>query len=101
MANFIAVMNVEELPPGKGTTVTVEGEDVAVFNVDGHVYAIDDSCAHAGASLGQGRFEDTFVTCRAHGLKFDVTTGKVVGNPAVGVATYEAKIEAGEILVSV
>jgi 3-phenylpropionate/trans-cinnamate dioxygenase ferredoxin subunit len=100
MANFIAVMNIEELPPGKGTTVTVEGKDVAVFNVDGHAYAMDDSCAHAGASLGWGRLEGTFVTCRAHGLKFDVTTGKVVGNPAVCVATYEAKIEAGKILVS-
>jgi nitrite reductase/ring-hydroxylating ferredoxin subunit len=100
MANFVEVMNVEELPPGKGTTVTVEGKDVAVFNVSGRVYAIDDSCAHAGASLGWGRFEDRVVTCRAHGLKFDVTTGKVVGNPSVGVPTYEAKIEAGKILVS-
>jgi len=101
MANFIAVRPIEELPPGKGTTITVEGKDVAVFNVGGHVYAIDDSCAHAGASLGWGRFEDKFVTCRAHGLKYDVTTGKVVGNPSVGVATYEVKVEAGKILVAI
>lgn len=101
MSPFVEVLKVDELPPGKGTTVTVEGRDVAVFNVDGQVYAIDDSCAHAGASLGWGRFEGNIVTCRAHGMKFDVTTGKVVGNSAVGVTKYEAKVEAGKILVSI
>ncbi len=101
MSNFIEVMNLDALPAGKGTTVTVDGRDVAIFNVDGHIYAIDDSCAHAGASLGWGRFEGNVVTCRAHGMKFDVTTGKVVGNPVVGVAKYDAKVEAGNILVSI
>ena len=52
MSAFVEVLKLDELPPGKGTTVTAEGRDVAVFNVDGQVYAIDDSCAHAGASLG-------------------------------------------------
>lgn len=101
MPNFVEVMRVDQLPPGKGSTVTIEGKDVAVFNVDGQVYAIDDSCAHAGASLGWGSLKDKVVTCRAHGLKYDVTTGRVVGNPAVGVAKYEAKVEAGKILVSI
>jgi nitrite reductase/ring-hydroxylating ferredoxin subunit len=101
VADFVEVLKLDDLPPGKGTTVTVDGRDVAVFNLDGQVYAIDDSCAHAGASLGWGRFEGKVVTCRAHGMKFDVTTGKVVGNPAVGVAKYQAKVEAGKILVSI
>jgi nitrite reductase/ring-hydroxylating ferredoxin subunit len=100
MPNFVEAMNIDELPPGKCTSVTVEGKEVALFNVGGQVYATADACAHAGASLGWGRFEDKFVTCRAHGMKYDVTTGKVVGNPAMGVRKYETKVEAGKILVS-
>ena len=101
MTNFVATIDVTALPVGKSTTVTVEGKDVALFNVAGEIFAIDDSCAHAGASLGSGRLEGNVVTCRAHGLRFDVATGKVVGHPAVGVERYLARVEGGKILVSV
>jgi len=101
MPHFIEAITLDEVPPGRGTTVTVEGKEVALFNVGGQIYATDDSCAHAGASLGWGRLDGKVVTCRAHGLRFDVTTGKVVGNDAIGVRTYPTKLEAGKILVGV
>lgn len=100
MSDYAAVLDLSELPPGKSTTVTVDGRDVALYNVEGEVYATADACAHAGSSLGWGILEGKVVKCRAHGMLFDVTTGKVVGNPEVGVKSYPAKVEDGKILVS-
>jgi len=54
MADFVAVAHLDQLPPGRGMTVTVRGLAVAIFNVAGTVYAMEDACRHAGASLGGG-----------------------------------------------
>jgi 3-phenylpropionate/trans-cinnamate dioxygenase ferredoxin subunit len=69
MAEFVEVMRLEELPPGKGTMVTVAGKDVALFNVDGTIYAMEDSCLHQGLSLGTSQLEGKVVTCRGHGWR--------------------------------
>jgi Rieske [2Fe-2S] domain len=68
MANYLEVADVEQLPPGRGTVVTVEGKDVALFNVDGTVYAIEDACLHHGMSLGTSKLEGKIVTCRGRCL---------------------------------
>ena len=99
MANYVEVANVEQLPPGRGTVVTVEGKDVALFNVDGTVYAIEDACLHHGMSLGTSKLEGKIVTCRSHGWRYDVTTGSTVHVPGYGVATFPVKVEDGKILV--
>ena len=91
---------VEQVPPGTGTTVKVAGKEVAIFNVDGVVYAIGDSCSHAAASLGAGKLNGKIVTCRAHGLRYDVTTGQVTTG-GFGVASYPAKVADGKILIAV
>jgi nitrite reductase/ring-hydroxylating ferredoxin subunit len=54
MADFVEVAKLDQLAPGQGMTVTVRGVPVALFNVDGTLYAIDDTCLHAGVSLGTG-----------------------------------------------
>jgi 3-phenylpropionate/trans-cinnamate dioxygenase ferredoxin subunit len=100
MPEFIEAARVDQIPPGTGTMVTVAGKDVAIFNVDGDVYAIGDSCPHAGASLGAGRLNGRIVTCRAHGLRYDVTTGQVTTG-GFGVATYPTKVVDGTILIAV
>jgi nitrite reductase/ring-hydroxylating ferredoxin subunit len=99
--NFIEAMQLEELPPGRGTTVTIAGKEVALFNVDGTVYAMDDSCLHHGVSLGTSTLEGKIVTCRGHGWKYDVTTGGTLHVPDYGVATYPVKVVDGKILVAV
>jgi nitrite reductase/ring-hydroxylating ferredoxin subunit len=100
MAEFIEAARLDQIPPGTGTTVKVAGQEVAIFNVDGDVYAIGDSCAHAGASLGAGRLNDRIVTCPGHGMRYDVTTGQVT-NDGFGVASYPAKVVDGKILIAV
>jgi nitrite reductase/ring-hydroxylating ferredoxin subunit len=101
MPNYIQVANLEQLPPGRGTTVSIEGKDIALFNVDGIVYAIDDACLHQGLSLGTSKLEGNIVTCSGHGWKYDVTTGSTYPVPGVGVAAYAVKVDGGRIMVSV
>jgi nitrite reductase/ring-hydroxylating ferredoxin subunit len=101
MANYVAVADVEQLPPGRGTVVTIEGKDIALFNVDGTVYAIEDTCLHQGGSLGTSKLEGKIVTCRGHGWKYDVTTGSTQGVPGFGVAAYPVKVVEGKILVAI
>jgi nitrite reductase/ring-hydroxylating ferredoxin subunit len=100
MADFVDVARLDEIPLGTSKVVRIVDKDVALFNVDGNIYAIADSCAHAGASLGAGKLNGTIVTCRAHGLRYDVTTGQVTTG-GFGVAAYPVKVVDGKIMVAV
>jgi len=87
MADFVEVARLDQLPPGKGMTVTVGVKNLALFNLDGTVYAMDDACLHAGISLGSGRLAGKIVICWAHGWRYDVTTGSAMTVPGYGVAS--------------
>lgn len=100
MADFIEAARVDELPPGRGTRVVVAGRDVALFNVDGTVYAMDDSCLHRRQSLGCSRLEGKIVTCRGHGMRYDVTTGRLASDTGWGVASYPVEVVDGKIMVA-
>jgi len=97
---FIRVAKVGEIPPGAVKVVRIDEQDVAVFNVDGAFYAIDDVCTHDGGPLAEGTLEGPIVECPRHGAKFDVRNGAVMAMPAtVPVPTYAVRIENGEIQV--
>jgi len=100
MAEFVEAVRVDQIPPGTGITIKVADKEIAVFNVDGNFYALGDSCPHAGASLGSGKLNGRIVTCRAHGLRYDVTTGQVTTG-GFGVARYPAKVVDGKILIAI
>ncbi len=97
---FTVVARLDEVPPGRGSSFTVGERQIAIFNVDGIVYAMDDSCLHKGASPGNGQLNGKVVTCRAHGWRYDVTTGSTMASPGYGVTAYPAKIVDGKILVA-
>ena len=101
MDEFIEVAGLDQVPPGAGSCFTVAGREVAVFNIEGIIYAMDDSCLHKGASLGSGKLEGKVVTCRAHGWRYDVTTGSTVNVPGYGVAAYPAKIVGEKIMIKI
>ena len=71
---------------GQGKTFTIGGLQIAMFNIDGEVFAFDDECPHVGASLGTGKLEGKLVTCPAHDWQFDVTNMENVLLPT-GVMT--------------
>lgn len=65
--------------PGARSYLRLEDMTIALFNVDGAIYAIDDSCPHAGSSLLGGKLDGRMIQCPAHGLKFDLATGCMRG----------------------
>jgi 3-phenylpropionate/trans-cinnamate dioxygenase ferredoxin subunit len=73
MANWVKIAEIGSISLGGGKAFEVDGLSVAVFNVNGTLYAIDDSCPHQGSSLAMGKLEGCTVTCRSHGMKVNVT----------------------------
>ena len=92
---------VEDVPVGEGRVVSAEGRDLALFNVDGAFYAIDNACIHRGGPLGEGDLEGRFVSCPWHAWRWDVTTGANVNNPAIALGCYPVVEEGGAIFVEV
>src|SRR5579863_8555058 len=101
MDNFVETIALSRLPIGKCMVVRIADKDVALFNVDGNVYATSDACAHAGASLGSGKLQGTAVTCRAHGFRYDVINGNCLNIQGLRISTYLVKISDGKIFVAV
>ena len=97
---FIEVAKQSDIKPGNGKTVNIKGIAIAIFNVNGDFYAIDNTCPHRGGPLGEGELNGNVVTCPLHGWQFDVTTGKNVMLPQ-NVKTYKTKVENGNIFVEV
>ncbi|MDP9238613.1 MAG: non-heme iron oxygenase ferredoxin subunit [Chloroflexota bacterium] len=94
------VAKVSDTPPGTITVHEVDGKRIALCNVNGRFYAIDDVCTHDGGSLDQGELEGELVECPRHGAKFDVTDGRPVTLPAVRpVKTYKVQVEGDEVKV--
>jgi 3-phenylpropionate/trans-cinnamate dioxygenase ferredoxin component len=88
-----------DLPPGESTRV-VAHVPVAVFNADGELFAIDDTCTHQDASLSEGWLEDCQIECPLHAACFDLRTGKPTGPPAKRpVRTYPVLVEDGVVYV--
>jgi len=102
MPGYVKVASTSEVTPGQAKMVEVEGKKIALFNVDGSIYAIDDTCTHRGGPLSKGVLEGKQVTCPWHGATFDVTTGDVLDPPAPnGVARYNVRLEGSNIEVEV
>lgn len=78
---MVFVGNVNDVAPGRLLAVDVDGERVAVANVDGQFFAIGDVCTHRGCSLSEGELSGLIVTCPCHGGQFDLSNGEVAGGP--------------------
>lgn len=95
----VRVARVAEIGTGEGRVVEAGGRTLALFNVDGRLYAIDNSCLHRGGPLGEGELEGRVVTCPWHAWRWDVTTGANTNNPAVKVACFPVSVEGDEVVV--
>ena len=96
---LIPLIAMDELPEGRGRRVCTAGYDLAVFKVGDAVYAIDDSCPHAGSSLSGGRADGTTVRCPAHGLKFDLEHGRPRTPAKLQPRTHELRVVDGLVML--
>ncbi len=101
MAEYVAVAKVSDLAAGSGMVVDVNGKAVALFNVGGTFFAMDNTCRHRGGPLGEGMLEGSVVTCPWHMWEYDVRTGESCANRTIKVATYAVQVEGDEVKVAV
>ncbi|HCB48906.1 MAG: biphenyl 2,3-dioxygenase [Anaerolineae bacterium SG8_19] len=100
MAEFVKVAKISEVPPGTRKLVDFEEVTVAIFNLDGQFYCIEDVCTHDGGPVAEGELVGFSIECPRHGALFDIRDGAVLSMPAVTpVPTYEVKVEGDDIFV--
>ena len=98
MSGWVTVARADELAPGQWTSVDVDGARVAVFNLDGGYYAIEDVCTHDGGILTGGSVEGDAIVCPRHGARFCIRTGAALTAPAYeATAKFPVRIENGEV----
>ena len=97
---YVRVASADQVPPGTGTVVEANGRTLALFNVDGTFYALDNTCLHRGGPVGEGDLDGTIVTCPWHGFQYDVTTGRNVFDPEVGLQSFPVRVADGDVLVA-
>ncbi len=112
----VVALPLADLPPGTSTAVKAFGTTVAVFNIEGQVFAVGNNCPHHGGPLCHGRISGTrlpsrpheyrygregrVLTCPWHGWEFDVESGRAVFDPSVRAKVYEARVEDGRIVLT-
>ena len=100
VSSWIDVVTEDELPPGDVHVVDLEGIEVAVFNIAGQYFAIEDVCTHDGSEISTGCLYDHVIECPRHGARFDVRTGEVLEPPAYEpIQIFKVRIENGMIQV--
>jgi nitrite reductase/ring-hydroxylating ferredoxin subunit len=90
------------VPPGRGATVQLKsGTEVALFNVGGEYYAVENVCPHKGFPLADSRLYGNIVECDLHGWRFDVRTGECFTKKSCPIESYPVTVEDGWIWVEV
>ena len=102
MAPFVKVALLADVPPGQAKAVEAQGKEVALFNVGGTLYALDNICPHAGGPLAQGTVQGEQVECPWHGACFNLKTGASSSPLAAdGVGAYPVRVNGSDIEIEV
>jgi len=100
MKAFKTEIKASGLKPGDATVVTLDGDEVALFNSGGNICALSNTCCHRGGPLGEGILDGKVVTCPWHGWTYDVTTGKSVSHEGAEVPCYQVRVDGDDIYVT-
>ena len=101
MIEFVKVATVDEIPSTGGKLVEIDDLRIAIFKLDGELYAIEDVCTHDGGPLVEGKVvNECQVQCPRHGARFDIRTGAALSFPAFEATnTYAIRVEDGDVLI--
>lgn len=100
MSDWTEIMADAALAEGEYVLTDVDGVDVAIFRIDGGLYAIQDICTHDGAEIASGRREGDVLTCPRHGAKFCLKSGKRLRGPAYeDLPCFPVRVENGMIQI--
>ncbi|HSQ80629.1 MAG TPA: nitrite reductase (NAD(P)H) small subunit [Casimicrobiaceae bacterium] len=100
MGAYVEVAHLDHVQPGTGTLVAVGDRAAALFNVDGHMFAIEDTCVRCGSSLASGAVHDHDVVCSGCHWRYDIRTGCVSGVPALCIDTFEVEVVDSRVMVA-
>ena len=99
MPRQIKVSALTELQPGDMKLLSLAGIGLAIFNIDGRLYAIRNRCPHEGGPVATGPLKGTLITCPRHGWQFDLSTGQSTNRGAFSVKTYPVVVKEGTVYV--
>jgi 3-phenylpropionate/trans-cinnamate dioxygenase ferredoxin component len=100
MSEWVDVASVADFPPGSVRTLDIDGTAIAVFNVDGRYYAIEDLCSHEAETLSDGEIAGDEIICPRHGARFCIRTGEALSPPAYEpVTSFPVRVEGGMVSV--
>ena len=92
-------MKCADLEIGKSAIIEVGDKEIALFNYKGNFYAIDNTCPHRGAPLGEGRIEEGILICPGHEWRFELKSGWCPQNPELSTEVYPIKVHDEKIYV--
>jgi nitrite reductase (NADH) small subunit/3-phenylpropionate/trans-cinnamate dioxygenase ferredoxin subunit len=96
---YTKVMKCADLEIGKSAIIVVGDKEIALFNYKGNYYAIDNTCPHRGAPLGEGRIEEGILICPNHEWRFELKSGWCPQNPELSTEVYPIKIHDEKIYI--
>jgi len=100
LSRYVRVADSSEVPPGSAKACVVGGRQVALFNVDGAFYALENVCPHQGAPLTDGYLEGPLLTCSWHAWCFDVRTGNMSLADIKVIPVYDVRVDGTSVSVS-
>ncbi len=99
--NWVTVGKADYLEPGELMYVEVEDEPVCLINLDGEIFALNDTCTHEDASLSDGTIVGDEIECPLHGGAFYIRTGEAAAMPVVvRTEKYKVRKHEGQLQVS-
>jgi len=99
MGEFITIAKTSDLEPGYGKVANVMGKAIALFNVEGTFYALENTCLHRGGPIGKGTLEGDVVTCPWHQWQYNVKTGVMEFDSEKRLKTYAVKVEGEDVKI--
>jgi nitrite reductase/ring-hydroxylating ferredoxin subunit len=102
MSEFIKIASTSDLPAGRAIMVEVSGRTIAVFNVNGALYALDNTCMHRGGPLGEGFVDQNNLTvqCPWHGWVYSLASGASPMDSMAKVETFDVRVEGEDVKIA-